>query len=148
MKRKTYLKRLAGILMIMSMFFGTLLVLTSCETTIEPVKPDCEVYDYGNFIVLNTTGYTAWVDVDNIDERRLYHGGQTTYSEVPAGSHKMYIDINNEGWQYKNQYLDECETITYTWYLANKKSTGNLRLDISIDGEILETVTEFEKSDR
>jgi len=121
------------------MTFG-LFLFNSCEEviTLEP----CEKNNTGTFIILNTVGWTVTVDVDDIDERTLRHGGQTTYSNIVAGSHRMYINLG-DGWQYKTQSLQACESLTYTWYLQNKKSTGNqLCLDINRDG-VIETITDF-----
>ncbi len=121
------------------------LFLYSCEEAI--TLENCEKYNTGTFIVLNTTGYTVTVDVDDISERTLRNGGQTTYSDVVAGSHRMYINLG-DGWQYKTQSLAACETLTYTWYLSNSKSTDNLRLDISIDGVVIETISDFEIAEK
>jgi len=131
------MKKLLGILLLAIGLF-----IVSCEPV--DVREDCEINSYGTFIVQNTTGFTVWVDIDNIDERKLYHGGQTTYNRVSSGNHKMYIDLG-DGWQYQNQYLSSCETLTYTWYLTGKKSTEQLALDVYEGGVFLKTITEFER---
>jgi len=136
------MKKTRSILFTVAILFGTLIATTSCDSD-EDLRADCEINNWGGFIVQNTTGYTVWVDVDDIDERILYHGGQTVYNQVQAGNHKMYIDFG-DGWQYYNQYLNSCETLTYTWYLDGKKSTGNIRLEISVDGTVRETISELE----
>ncbi len=136
------MKKLRFLSIIVSLLLGVF--LTSCEEVV-PYEEPCVKNNTGTFIVQNTTGYVVYVDVDDIAERRLSNGGQTTYSNVPAGSHRMYIDLGN-GWQYKTQYLKACETLTYTWYLQNKKSTEPLLcLDIIMDGVIIDTVTDFER---
>jgi len=142
MKRKTFLKFFSLALFAIAMFFGTFMVLTSCEEVVQ-LEP-CEQNNTGTFIVQNTTGYTVWVDVDDMDERKLYHGGQTTYYNVPAGTRRMYIDLG-DGWQYLTQHLNACETLTYTWYLAGKKSTNQLCCDKIINGVVVDTITDFER---
>jgi len=135
MKRKTFLKNLSIAFFALAMLFIAPSVFTGCETY-EPVREQCEIDNTGTFIVQNTTGYTVWVDVNNIDERKLYHGGQTTYYNVPAGTNKLYIDLG-DGWQYNTQYLSACETITYTWYLYGKKSTNQVNASFERDGTIV-----------
>jgi len=135
MKRKSFLKSLSVVIFVMAMIFGAPMVFTSCEDLTPALEP-CEQNNTGTFIVQNTTGYTVWVDVNNIDERKLYHGGQTTYYNVPAGTNKLYIDLG-DGWQYNTQYLSACETITYTWYLYGKKSTNQVNASFERDGTIV-----------
>jgi hypothetical protein len=129
------MKKIVALLVIAAGLF-----LYSCEEiiTLEP----CERDNTGTFIVLNTTGYTVTVDIDDTSERTLRNGGQTTYYDIVAGSHRMYINLG-DGWQYNTQHLSACETVTYTWYLTNSKSTDNLRLDVSIDGVVIETISTF-----
>jgi len=98
-----------------------------CET--EPVRPDCEINNYGSVTVKNSTGYNVWVDVTwgNITEnyeKLLYNGGSYKYSKVPAGSIEIWITFDGSDWYYEYESLSSCEDMTYTWYLTGKKSTG------------------------
>jgi len=142
MKRKSFLKSLSIVIFAMAMIFGAPMLFTSCEEVAPTLEP-CERDNTGTVIVQNTTGFTVWVDIDDTDERKLYHGGQTTYYNIPAGTRRMYIDLG-DGWQYLTQHVNACETLTYTWYLYKKKSTNQLCLDVERDG-VVQTITDFER---
>lgn len=135
---KTFFRKLS-LLLLGAMVIGALI---SCEEV--PELSECERQNTGTFIIKNETGRTARVDVDNIEEKIISNNGRAYYYNVPAGSRRLYIDIGN-GWQYNVEYLNQCETLTYRWYLSTSKGTDQLRLDISRDG-VTNTISDFERT--
>ena len=141
MKRKTFLTRLVGILMIMSMFFGTLLLMTSCEDPTPP-RPQCEIDNVGTVDVKNSTGHSIWTDVTwgNVVEnyeKLLYNGNHYKYTRVPAGSIEIWVSFDGDDWYYEYESLSACEDMTFTWYLNARKSTGP-PADLMVNGKTLE----------
>jgi len=153
------MKRLLSLLAVL-MF--SVFTFTSCEDPMEP----CERDNVGTVVIENdfksydgTEGYhgefdVTWGNSNTNDERVVYFGNTTTYRNVPGG--KIYVwaschlvgpDFNYwTDWASDDYYLDACETFNYRWYLKyGKKSTGGeLALDITRNGELVETITDFE----
>lgn len=68
---------------------------------------------------------------------------------MDKGTVYIWASFDGEDWVYDTYYLDACETLTYTWYLNNKKSSSpEFYLEISKDGEILKEVTEFQTPEK
>lgn len=140
---KKLLLKFAAVLAI----FGSA-IMFSCEEPPPPI-PDCEKYGYGEVTVKNSTGYQIKVDVTYTstginNEKWLYNGGNYTY-EMDEGKVYIWASFDGDDWVYDTHFLDACETLTYTWYLDKKKSTNSLYLEISRNGEIIKTVTDFEQ---
>lgn len=119
------MKKILGILTI---FVFSLINFTSCEDPPPPV-PDCEKYGYGDVVVKNATGYSAWVDVTYTSnginhEKLLYNGGSYRY-EMDEGLVYIWISFDGDDWAYDTYYLNTCEELTYTWYLNKKKSASS-----------------------
>jgi len=133
--------KISGLLMALALFFGVLLLTTSCEEP-EPPKPDCEINNYGSVTVKNSTGYNIWTDVTwgNITEnyeKLLYNGNAYKYNRVHAGSIEIWVTFDGDDWYYNYESLSPCEDMTYTWYLNSRKSTGP-PLDLMVNGKTLE----------
>lgn len=136
-----------------------LFMFSGCET--EPPTPDCELQNYGSVTVNNDTGYKIYTDVTwgNVvtnNEVRLSHGSSYKYTKIPAGSIEIWVSFDGYDWDYQIEYLSACEDMSYRWYLksAEIKSTeiesmefdrNNLALEISMNGEVIKTVTTFER---
>lgn len=123
-------------------FIGAI-ILGSCE--IEPPIPDCQEYQYGDIKVVNNVGFSTRFDIhDDGSGKYVSNGSSYTWNDVDAGYYTMWIYIDSE-WYYweQDQRLVACETLTFTWYLDNKKSINNLYLEISRNGEVIKTITEF-----
>lgn len=123
----------------------------SCEKP-PPPKPDCEINNYGNVEILNSTGYDMWVDVtwgDIIenDERNVRKNYSTTYNKIPAGTIKIWGSFDRNNWTPKSVYLTSCENMTFTWNLSSQKSTETiLELINNQTGEVVRTVTTINKN--
>ena len=125
-------------------FIG-LIFISSCE----PVdnRPECEKLNQGTVIVKNSTGYSLWVDVTSgnsftNDERRIYNGNSTTYYNIAAGSIRVWASYDDIDWVYNTQSLPSCYTLTYTWY--NGKKSGEIGLEVSMNGKVIKSITDFE----
>ena len=90
-------------------------------------KPEkCETNNTGSVKVTNNTGFNIAVDVTwgsstYNDERTIYNGNYTTYSNVPAGYVEVWGSFDAVDWYVDDLYVSSCETSTFTW--SKKKST-------------------------
>jgi hypothetical protein len=136
------------ILVLLILAFG--LFLSGCEEP-APLVPDCELYGYGKVTVVNKAGFPFWVDVTYTltgvnYSKWLYTADSYTY-RMDKGIiyiHAFYGSM----WAYDDYYLNACEELTYTWYSTNVKKTNTpeLYLEISKNGEVIETVTDLQKN--
>lgn len=116
-------KVLGSILITLSVLF----IVASCE--VEPPVPACESGHWGWVTVINSTGYSAWVDVTwgNVVEnyeKHLYNGNSYKYNEIPAGSIEIWISFDGDDWVYDYENLSSCEDMDFTWYLSARKSAN------------------------
>ena len=119
MKKRIFLRKLSLVLIAMALFAGSIGFFVSCET-----REACEINGTGDITIINNTGFTFVFDVDNLGEVTLRNGQRKVYSNVPAGSHRLYYwDDFYEGWYYNSYTLRVCEDLEYTWTLNKKKST-------------------------
>ena len=124
---------------LLALFFGAALLLNSCE---DPI-PDCERYSYGDITIRNQTGFSLYFALDDYNDFLLYNGSSKTYYDEPSGTHYFYVYDGYEWW-YDTEYLSACEDLTFTWYLNKKKSTeSKFYAEISRNGEIVSTLSEF-----
>jgi len=124
---KIIIKIMKKILGILGIFIFSLINFTSCEKPYPPV-PDCEKYGYGDIIVKNYTGYSAWVDVtydfNSINYEKFLYDNSSFRYEMDNGLVYIWISFDGDDWFYDTYYLSSCEELTYTWYFNKKKSTS------------------------
>jgi len=103
-------------------------LLTSCETSTMFQEP-CETNQTGTVIVRNETNHGIYVDVtwgsmNENSERWCSNGYSLTYTNVPAGSIKIWGQVaSTDVWEYDTEYLSACEDLEFTWYY-NKSTTS------------------------
>ena len=124
--------------------------LFSCEI-IEP----CERDGFGWAEIHNATGGQLWVDCTEAssgeNQERLLSNGSSHEYQMDEGT--VYVWGRKYGydkWYYDTYTLDACEEFTYTWYSANKKSTGfNLYLDITdANGDLVLRLDNFQLGEK
>lgn len=130
--------------LLLALFLGAALSLNSCE---DP-PPYCETQNVGDITIVNKTGYWFYFALDDYNDFKLYDNGSKTYYDEESGIHYFYVydDLNyNPGvWLYQTEHLSACEDLNFTWYLNKKKSTeGGFYLEISRDGLVVKTISEF-----
>ena len=116
-------------------------IMFACE---EPI-PECQQNQTGDIKVVNKIGFSTNFDIyDDGSGNYISNGGSHTWYGVDAGYYTMWVRLDGD-WFYweQEQRLVACELLTFTWYLNKKKSTNNLYLEISRNGEIIKTITEF-----
>jgi hypothetical protein len=104
----------------------------------------CETNNTGSVKVVNHSGFNLIVDVTwgsytYNDERTLYNGNYTTYSNVPAGYVEIWGSFDGINWSVGDLRVNACETSTYTWNYkksTTEKSTLELIADVE-NGEII-----------
>lgn len=138
------MKRILLKFMLVFAFIGAILI-SSCETYIEPPIPNCEKYQTGDIKVVNKLGFSTRFDIyDDGNGVYISNGGSHAWNDIDAGYYTMWIQLDGDWYFWKqDQRLAACETLTFTWN-STKKSTHGIYLEVSKDGEIIETIMEFE----
>ena len=155
------MKKILMFIFALSFMMTGIATFTACEKE-DPV-PQCEQNKVGTVLVENATGYTGefdvtWGDVAENYEKTIYDGSSYKYTNIPASGHpesyggqiEVWVRLTVGGgvwtdWMYNVENLSPCEDMEYRWYLSSSKSS-ELRpaLEISSNGIVIETITEFQ----
>ena len=137
------------IIFIFAIFLSSLFV--NCT---KPVK--CEVDNTGSVKVINQAGIPIVVDVTwgsytYNDERTIYNGEYTMYSNVPAGTVEVWGSPDfGANWEYDYLSVSSCSTSKFTWHAKKsvlEKSSSEKIILITLDQNDNEvTVNTKEKS--
>jgi hypothetical protein len=102
--------------------------LEICEEYIFNATARCQLFNYTNVKVLNSTGDNLWVDVYSaggwIEERLVEPNATATYSRVEAGEIQFASRYDGQTeWTYSDGWTAvECEDFEFTWNAGKKAS--------------------------
>jgi hypothetical protein len=101
--------------------------LSTCEEFNYVATEECQLFNFTDVKVTNSTDDHLWVDVfagEWLGERYVTPNSSTTYSNVEVG--EVYFGAryeNQSSWAYSNYYIvHECEEFEFTWTASKKAS--------------------------